>query len=569
MNGRQMKLWVILAAWFSAGACVFAGESITVKQYGITWTFDKPVQTGQFVDGDWWVVPAEGQDSVTVVKVDPAPVKTSEGKLINGSMVNPMSGFQAFDQRGRPMWGFQAFDQRGPLWKGEAGASYPVTLKVNQSLGSAVCYTDETIDTHSLKTTFPRAVKYIAVLTCLSKPALPTEFRPPFAGTDKPIYDSAKLRRDLLPNLALPATLKEKDVPDLRKLANTRFSRPWIDWFVFFGGMHCDYESNYGREKTSDVGTAGLLLCLDKKVVGDKEPLLIGLVQTGIDLYGMLNSGCRWTSDGGWNMGRKFPILFAGLMLDDKGMLNIGKKYAPQSDTFQEDDQAFIVTKADVGRKLDCMIGGPVIAASRDTVSITFEYPAWKWRKWIGGCQGNHIKIVEGPGAGQVRFVTDSYPGGKSTKSNTPGSVLGTVAHTVRPAWDVVPEVGKSMVQVLGYREEDIGHASWGFKHGDCPPWDSPSWVGNYNQMNKSTWTGEVLATRMLGLKEAWNNEAVFMLVDDWVANTAPDGSFINEYSVAQRGWRIAQFGFSSAFFGPMWETYRSKYGDRPKEGAK
>jgi len=551
-----MKLWVMFAAWVTAGACAFAGESKTVKQYDVTWTFDRPVQTGQFVNGDWWVAPVQGQDSVTVVSVDPAPAKTSDGKLINGSMVDPMPGFQAFDQR-------------APLWKSETGATYPLKLKVNQSLGSAVCYTDETVDQKSLKTTFPKVVKYIAVLTCLSKPGLPTDFRPPYAGTDKPIHSSAKLRRELLPNLALPSSLKKQDVPDLKKLADTRFSRPWIDWFIGFGGLHSDYEAPYGREKTSEVGTAGLLLCLDKNVVGDKEPLLIGLVQTGIDLYGMLNSGCRWTSDGGWNMGRKFPILFAGLMLDDKDMLNIGKKYAPESNTFQEDDQAFIVKKSDVGRKLDCMVSGPVKAASHDTISIAIEFPAYKWRKGSVTCQGNHIKIVEGPGAGQVRFITKCDDSGNSVTPGTLGSVPITVACTVRPAWDVVPEAGKSVFQVLGYREEDIGHATWGIQHANHPNIDNPSWCfPPYNQMNKSTWTGQVLAARILGLKAAWNNEAVFMLVDDWVANTAPDGSLINEYSVINIGWHVPRFGFSTAFFGPMWETYRSKYGDAPKENV-
>lgn len=57
-------------------------EAISVTQYGITWTFDKPCQVGQFVSGDWQVVPAAGEDAVTVVGVDPAPVKTSEGKLL-------------------------------------------------------------------------------------------------------------------------------------------------------------------------------------------------------------------------------------------------------------------------------------------------------------------------------------------------------------------------------------------------------------------------------------------------------------------------------------------------------
>ena len=262
MNRRPLKVWTLLAARVTAGACAFAGESISVKQHDVTWTFDRPVQTGQFINGDWWVAPVHGQDSVTVVSVDPAPAKTAEGKLINGSMVK-------------------------------------------------------------------------------------------------------------------------------------------IDWFIGFGGVHSDYEAPYGREKTSQVGTAGLLLCLDKKVVGDKDPLLIGFVQTGIDLYGMLNSGCRWTSDGGWNMGRKFPILFAGLMLDDQEMLNIGRKYAPGTNTFQEDADAFMVTQADVGRKLDCMVGGLVEASSRDTINIVADFPAYKWKKggnpWF---TGNHIKIMDGPGAG-------------------------------------------------------------------------------------------------------------------------------------------------------------------------
>src|SRR5215217_6807158 len=49
---------------------------IQVSQYGITWTFDKPAKTGQFITGDWWVV-----GPVTIVKITPAPGPTHSEKL--------------------------------------------------------------------------------------------------------------------------------------------------------------------------------------------------------------------------------------------------------------------------------------------------------------------------------------------------------------------------------------------------------------------------------------------------------------------------------------------------------
>src|SRR5512135_1661035 len=39
-----------------------------ISQYGITWTFEKPVKSGQFITGDWWVI-----GPVKIIKIDPAP----------------------------------------------------------------------------------------------------------------------------------------------------------------------------------------------------------------------------------------------------------------------------------------------------------------------------------------------------------------------------------------------------------------------------------------------------------------------------------------------------------------
>ena len=43
-------------------------ERQEVSQYGITWRFDRPVKSGQFINGDWWVI-----GPVTVVGITPAP----------------------------------------------------------------------------------------------------------------------------------------------------------------------------------------------------------------------------------------------------------------------------------------------------------------------------------------------------------------------------------------------------------------------------------------------------------------------------------------------------------------
>ena len=59
-------------------------------QYGIPWTFAKPVPAGRFVTGDWWVV-----GPVTVDRVTPAPTADR-----HGSVVNPPAGStQGYDAR--------------------------------------------------------------------------------------------------------------------------------------------------------------------------------------------------------------------------------------------------------------------------------------------------------------------------------------------------------------------------------------------------------------------------------------------------------------------------------------
>ena len=93
MNGM-----LILAAFFSIIplTCRQAYGEQQLSQFGITWTFDRDYITGQFANGDFWIV-----GPVTIIGIDP-PSVVVDGRVINGSMVNPspkLERKQGYDSR--------------------------------------------------------------------------------------------------------------------------------------------------------------------------------------------------------------------------------------------------------------------------------------------------------------------------------------------------------------------------------------------------------------------------------------------------------------------------------------
>jgi hypothetical protein len=93
----------------------------------------------------------------------------------------------------------------------------------------------------------------------------------------------------------------------------------------------------YGLEYGRVVGISALLLCTDVEP-RQKEPLLVNLVQVGIDLGGMVRAGHPgWTGWGGHGSGRKLPIVLAGLVLGDEQLARIHQSFPKVS--FGEDEQ--------------------------------------------------------------------------------------------------------------------------------------------------------------------------------------------------------------------------------------
>ncbi|GAB2792286.1 hypothetical protein GCM10027275_41490 [Rhabdobacter roseus] len=313
-----------------------------VSQYGITWTFDKPALTGQFVTGDWWVV-----GPVQVVKITPEPgpaaVDTSairinhwndtslkpDTRMRNGSMIVLKAGYS------------QGYDSRSGSFREKDAVQLPLELAPNRSLISSISNTTLPVD-HFIKDLMwdnekqcQVVMKTAAVLTCLDQVPPRDAFRPPYAGTEKPLFRAQDVQWEQLPRLQ-PAG----EIPSWTE-AERYFQRPWIDHILSWSQQELvpnENQPNYGREYARLVSLASLMVLLDVPRAR-KEKLTLQLIQRGIDLHGLARVGGYWNEGGGHSSGRKWPILFASIMLNNPELAQL-----PETAVFHEDTQTYYGT---------------------------------------------------------------------------------------------------------------------------------------------------------------------------------------------------------------------------------
>ncbi len=315
----------------------------SISQYGITWTFDKSYPAGQFANGDWWVV-----GPVVVTSLTPAFTGTG-----NGWEANPNSGdLQGLDSR---LEGFTA--SRVP--------ALPYTAAVGKSIVKAIsksgtCGNDGQFHYPCITTA--------AVLTVLG--SVPPNngadrFRPPYFGSDKPIFTTGQLKLSILPSKA--------PVAGSRALAQVarRYQRVQIDYgntwygrymhatdnYAFIDSPTNDDVSEYGAELGRDSAEVALRLMLNDSNSA-KMPALINYVQAGIDFYGMHKGGVTWYSEGGHFLGRKLPAVIAATMLDDAAMKSeiAGAVYSSYGD-----DDAYYATNQKTVAAMQAAGYGPAL----------------------------------------------------------------------------------------------------------------------------------------------------------------------------------------------------------------
>ena len=315
---------VLLAASLILVATAASGQTLqsSVSKDGITWTFDRAVPVGQFVNGDYYVV-----GPVTVTSISPPPTTAApyrNGSVRNLPSFNDLSGFDDRVSSGRFSASMRVYT--------------PLALNPGDSLVSSISVS--TVGTLPAvmrgfdATTSP--VRTVSILTVLNQQPAADAFRPSYCQRSQTIYRAGNLRRNLLPSLPRPAS-----TPSLAEFEGY-FRRPWIDVNQFLFDAPVEYMPNYGREVGFAVSYASLIIMLDFPAQ-QKERLTNYLVQYGIDLFGCLEAGYNgWPAWGGHGNGRKLPIVLAGTLLGETRMQQVGSQY---TNKFGEDMHTIYVNQ--------------------------------------------------------------------------------------------------------------------------------------------------------------------------------------------------------------------------------
>jgi len=315
-----------------------------ISQYGITWKFDREYQVGQFVNGDWWVV---GPVKVVSVTPEPGPAPPNE---VNDLTVNEWGDSGLHDNKDRRNGSMvvmnpgpsQGYDSRGISYDPNASITFPYELDVDRSMISSISEVSvpNTVMHADLmwssEATSANVLKTAAILTSLPEAPPPDAFRPTYVGGSKQIFRASDVHWDRLLNLPMDAA--QYPIPSFAQYERY-LERPWLDHMngAWEAGniVPVENQPSYGREVARIVGTASLLLNMDASQ-DQKRRLLYALIQYGIDLQGMVKLGAHYNEGGGITSGRKWPLMFAGLMLDDPS-------FTPdlRSTVFQEDTQTY------------------------------------------------------------------------------------------------------------------------------------------------------------------------------------------------------------------------------------
>jgi hypothetical protein len=326
-------------------------------------------------------------------------------------------------------------------------------------------------------------VRVMAVLTVLDTIPPAGSFRPPYIGSEKAVkHQFWDTLIDKLPNVALPPKALDY-TPETQRILSL-IEKPWVELMgCWVNEMFCAPENMpcYGRDIANVIGNAACQV-VSNIDPADKKQMAIRLTQIGIDNYGIIKNDPS---------GRK----------------------AWQADGGHS-----------CGRAYPILFAGYML---NDTAMFNIMAKSGQYAYQNGHSAGNipsdYIHFGE---QDQTFYVTQQAV--DITHNNS--SII----------WDPDPRSPR-----IPYESTDIGRAVWGICHASSPGGDNNHPQQIYLEVNLPSWPGQLLASHLLGIKDAWNNPALFDCVDDFV-------------NLAQRDLTYGSGGFFDNFVRAMWVTYRS-----------
>ena len=258
-------------------------------------------RSAKFYLGDWWVI-----GPVTIVSVSPG----WDGER-NGSMIDPdaSTDFQGY-RAGLDVQYVDALNVAVPT-------RLPLTIDPGQSSQGVVSLISS-IGLPSIESGGTHAgIRSAAVLTVVSGAPPSDAFRPAYAKGDKTIYRTSQMDTGLLPGLQAPGSIS-----DALSLYGDAFTKVYLDHASHGGNwgasLHpVDNGFPYGRDFSTAVSNAALIALTNH---GKAVEFARRLTQMGIDFYPMWLVNDKGIEGSGFGWGYKWPILFAGIMLNNDGM---------------------------------------------------------------------------------------------------------------------------------------------------------------------------------------------------------------------------------------------------------
>ncbi len=362
---KQGDMRDYLLAGFGAGDGIkYTTPMSAVTQYGITWTFDKNYEVGQFANGDYYVVDPGSGVTLTRVENDTHAGLDLSTVDYDGTQIDCHRTIMG----PTPQQGLSSLYSSSGYYDSALNVNHhlPYTVTKDKTILSAITWLD-TDPGHP--TNHRPELKRIAVLTVVGTDVGPTAMRPSYAVGQKEIYRSTDIDESVFASLAA--------VPNTRSVAEcvAHTQGPWTDLWDDWSserfrakdnyGMTAQNNSTYGARIVEQLVDALFVANISEADVGDKTQLIVNLVQIGIDYYGLYRNGAMWGANGGHHFGYKLPILVAGLALGDSDMLAVGADNI-NNNRFQEDCQHFYVEPSDWGR---------TVTPPRETYNST-DHPA-------------------------------------------------------------------------------------------------------------------------------------------------------------------------------------------------